>query len=159
LVYHSQQPCPSIAGDDSMDKLTVIALAVLVWRFVHYLLEGGRVRVRIRPAQLTDWGTLMTGAQSGWTSSDVARLSPRGRHNVELAHVVAVAILFRALDATRERGNSKGDQTLCPRIGFQPLARLGDAQCFGFEVGIRPLERFDRLVDKPCLHGLILMSR
>jgi hypothetical protein len=71
-----------------------ISIAVALWQFVKYVLEGGRIRLEIRPGVVSCGGALLTGPWAGWTKLGVERLGPRGRYNIEVA-VITVANLGR----------------------------------------------------------------
>lgn len=93
----------------------ILSAALVIWHVVRYLLEGGRVRVRMRPALLTDWGELRSGPDGGWPQ-DSPQLEARGRYNVELAHVT-IENLGRIAVTVTEAGLDFG------RVGRRPWHR------------------------------------
>ena len=94
-----------------------ISIAVALWNLVRYLLEGGRVRIRLRPGLLYEyaladantWGNLakMTASRGGWpVEVAVVDIENTGR--------TAVTISGVSLDFGRTSWRSWGRRTIGP---------------------------------------------
>lgn len=116
-----------------------VSVAVAVWQFTQYLLEGARVRVRLRPGLLDDF-SLRQSVRKWSTMSDYAERS--GRWHLEVA-IMEIENISRfpltmsdpSLDLGRSRWHRLGRRTIGPR----PL----DAPDATKERTVR-LEPFDR---------------
>jgi hypothetical protein len=119
-----------------------VSLAVALWQLLQWTLEGGRVRLRLRPATLDNLGTLHTGPEPGWPSTLPPGVSPASRWSVELAQLTienlgrTAVTVSAGLDFGRVSWRRFGRWTIVPRV----VAREG----FSVERRVR-LEPFDEV--------------
>jgi len=118
-----------------------ISVAVALWQFVKYLLEGGRVRVRMHAGLLSDH--LLRQSTRSWTTL-VQRASKLGGWYAEVAVIevenpgrTAVTISDVSLDLGRLQWFKLGRRTVSPRHLKAPGATT--------EATVR-LEPFDRAI-------------
>ncbi len=127
----------------------VVSVAVAVWQVWQHRLQGGRVRVKMRPIHVTDWGSLHSGPERGWSRSREVAVSAPGRYNVELAEITvenlgrtAVTVAEIGLDFGRPRWWRPGRHTVVPI----PV-ELGSQYSTARSVRLEPFDETVRLVD------------